>query len=92
MRDTDDLREVIRVEFARLDLDGTGLTGRLEEYAVAAAGGTDPRSSAAVGLATVAGAHEIVEAPAPTPTVGELPARRLVAEALRWRRTPGSPA
>jgi hypothetical protein len=91
MRDTDDLREVIRAEFARLDHDGTGLTGRLEVCAVDAAGGTDPESAAQVALAVVEGAHAVVEAPAatPAPTVGELSAGRLVAAALRLRRTTG---
>ena len=90
MRDTDDLREVIRAEFARLDADHTGMTDRLEAYAVEAAGGSDPESAARVALAVVEGTHEVVAAPAPAPevTVGQLSARRLVAAALRPRRTP----
>ncbi|GAA1798130.1 hypothetical protein GCM10009795_049500 [Nocardioides hankookensis] len=89
MRSTDDLREVIRAEFARLDVDDTGLTGRLEERAVAAAGGADPEAAAAVAVAVVEAAHAVVEEPdAPVVTVGDLSARGLVAAALRPRRTP----
>ena len=89
MRTTDDLREVIRAEFARLDPVDPELTRRLEEYAVAAAEGD---SGAGVALAVVEGAHEIVAAtpPATGPTVGELSARQLLAAALRPRRTAGS--
>jgi len=85
MRTTDDLREVIRAEFARLDPVDLELTRRLEEYAVAAA---EVDSGAGVALAVVEGAHEIAAAtPDAAPTVGELSARQLLGAALRPRRT-----
>jgi hypothetical protein len=85
MRTTDDLREVIRAEFARLDPVDPELTRRLEEYAAAAGEGD---SGAGVALAVVEGAHEIVAAPPdPGPTVGDLSARQLLGAALRPRRT-----
>ena len=86
MRTTDDLREVIRAEFARLDPVDPELTRRLEEYAVAAA---ERGSGAGVALVVVEGAYEFVAAspPAVGPTVGELSARQLLGAALRPRRT-----
>jgi len=89
MRTTDDLREVIRAEFARLDPVDPELTRYLEERAVGAADGLDPAAGAAVALAVVEGAHEVVAATPPPagPTVGELSVRRLLAAALRPRRT-----
>jgi hypothetical protein len=83
-----DLREVIRAEFARLETAEAELVGRLEAHTLAVAD-ADPDPRARIALAVVEGAHEIVEAtpPAVGPTVGELSTRRLIAAALRPRRT-----
>jgi hypothetical protein len=80
------LPEVIRAEFAHLEVADTELVGRLEAHAVAAA---EPESGARVALAVVEGAHEFAGArpPAAGPTVGELSVRQLIAAALRPRRT-----
>lgn len=89
MRTTDDLREVIRAEFGRLDPVDPELTAHLEERALGAVHGLDPEAGADVALAVVEGAHELVTPTAPTagPTVGELSARQLLSAALRPRRT-----
>jgi hypothetical protein len=92
MGTTDDLREVIRAEFAQLVPADPELTGRLEQYALDAVAGLDPEAAAGVAVAVVAGTHEIVAATPLEfgPTVGDLSARQLLAAALRSRRTPGA--
>jgi hypothetical protein len=89
MRTTDDLREVIRAEFGRLDPVDPELTRHLEGCALGAVDGLDPEAGADVALAVVEGAHEFVAAtqPAAGPTVGELSGRQLLVAALRPRRT-----
>lgn len=83
-----DLSEVIRAEFARLEVADTELVSRLEAHVVADAD-AEPESGARVALAVVEGAHQIVGAtpPAAGPSVGELSTRQLIAAALRPRRT-----
>lgn len=83
-----DLPEVIRAEFARLEVADTELVARLEAHVVALAD-AEPESGVRVALAVVEGAHQIVGAapPAADPTVGELSVRQLLAAALRPRRT-----
>jgi hypothetical protein len=83
-----DLPEVIRAEFAHLEVADTELVGRLEAHAVAVAV-AEPESGARVALAVVEGAHEFAGARPPVagPTVGELSTRQLIAAALRPRRT-----
>lgn len=89
MPTTDDLREIVRAEFARLDPVDPELTRRLEDHALGAVSGLGPEAGAAVGVAVVEGAHQVVAAPPAVagPTVGELSARQLLAAALRPRRT-----